>query len=428
MIPRIRLVQIKNYKSLTNLSVELEPFNVFVGPNGSGKSNFIDALAFVQECLTEPMEVVLNKRGGMSQVMSRLERREPIKFPKEPMTDEGMQEFLDRSICDAAHMAFRLVVDLADGLEADYAFEIVWREWNSFFLSRERCVVREASGVKHEYEIRNGRFVKEIPGIRMNLVPDRLALPLIAGAEEFAPLWGFLASMRFYCIDPVKLRHPQPPDPGSYLKEDGSNSAAILKNLFKFSSGSHQLDLFTGCMENVVEGIEGVAGGPYGHQQTIWFRQDLGLQEPVDFTALNMSDGTLRALGVLLAVCQPAILSVVGIEEPEATIHPALADMIMEVLIDASNDKQVLITSHSPDLLDYKELRENQIKVVKWHRGTTSIAPVSLEDRTAIQEHLYTPGELLSVDELSPDPVQIERSSRDIDLFGVPFATDGQQQ
>jgi AAA15 family ATPase/GTPase len=53
MIPRIRLVQIKNYKSLAAVSVELEPLTVFVGPNGSGKSNFLDALAFVQECLSE---------------------------------------------------------------------------------------------------------------------------------------------------------------------------------------------------------------------------------------------------------------------------------------------------------------------------------------------------------------------------------------
>ena len=47
MVPRIRMVQIKNYKSLADVSVELEPFTVFVGANGSGKSNFIEALAFV---------------------------------------------------------------------------------------------------------------------------------------------------------------------------------------------------------------------------------------------------------------------------------------------------------------------------------------------------------------------------------------------
>ncbi len=65
MVPRIRMVQIKNYKSLAAVSVELEPFTVFVGANGSGKSNFIDALAFVQESLSESVEIAFKRRGGL---------------------------------------------------------------------------------------------------------------------------------------------------------------------------------------------------------------------------------------------------------------------------------------------------------------------------------------------------------------------------
>jgi len=51
MVPCIQQVQIRNYKSIAQISVNLELFTVLVGPNGAGKSNFIDALAFVQECL-----------------------------------------------------------------------------------------------------------------------------------------------------------------------------------------------------------------------------------------------------------------------------------------------------------------------------------------------------------------------------------------
>ena len=79
MIPRIRLVQIKNYKSLAAVSVELEPFTVFVGPNGSGKSNFFDALAFVQECLSESVELALRHRGGIEMVLGKYADRDAVR-------------------------------------------------------------------------------------------------------------------------------------------------------------------------------------------------------------------------------------------------------------------------------------------------------------------------------------------------------------
>ena len=71
-----------------------------------------------------------------------------------------------------------------------------------------------------------------------------------------------------------------------------------------------------------------------------------------------MSDGTLRVLGLFLAAYQAGHPSVLGIEEPEATVHPAMAEVVTEVLLDAAHDQQVLVTTHSPDILDYKELKD----------------------------------------------------------------------
>ncbi|MFC1835088.1 AAA family ATPase, partial [Thermodesulfobacteriota bacterium] len=87
MIPRIKTVQIKNYKSLASVSVDLEPLTIFVGPNASGKSNFMDALAFVQECVSESVEVALKRRGGLGRIISALEQRPPIPFPEPGLQD-----------------------------------------------------------------------------------------------------------------------------------------------------------------------------------------------------------------------------------------------------------------------------------------------------------------------------------------------------
>ena len=71
MIPRIKSVEISNFKSLSDVRVDLELFTVFVGANASGKSNFIDALAFVQDCLANSVEAALNRRGGWRHVINR---------------------------------------------------------------------------------------------------------------------------------------------------------------------------------------------------------------------------------------------------------------------------------------------------------------------------------------------------------------------
>ena len=92
-----------------------------------------------------------------------------------------------------------------------------------------------------------------------------------------------------------------------------------------------------------------------------------------------MSDGTLRVLGLLLAVYQPGPYSVVAVEEPEATVNPAVAEVVVEVLMDAAHEKQVLLTSHSPDILDYKELTDTQIRVVAMEHGRTLWFPRYLQ-------------------------------------------------
>ncbi|OGQ72606.1 MAG: hypothetical protein A2W73_07590 [Deltaproteobacteria bacterium RIFCSPLOWO2_12_55_13] len=97
MVPCIQQVQIRNYKSIAQISVNLELFTVLVGPNGAGKSNFIDALAFVQECLSESIELAFKNRGGIAAV-----RRSSAGHP--------------------THIAIRLILNLGDDLYADYAF------------------------------------------------------------------------------------------------------------------------------------------------------------------------------------------------------------------------------------------------------------------------------------------------------------------
>jgi predicted ATP-binding protein involved in virulence len=94
------------------------------------------------------------------------------------------------------------------------------------------------------------------------------------------------------------------------------------------------------------------------------------------------------------------------------------------VLLDAAQERQVLITTHSPDVLDAKEISDEQIRVVTMAQGRTAIAPLAQASRQAIREHLYTPGELLRSNELNQDVQAAAEAAEQLDLFGeIPAGT-----
>ena len=269
--------------------------------------------------------------------------------------------------------------------------------------------------------MRDGVFSTPIPGIQPKISPDRLALYAASAIEAFRPVYDFLTAMQVYAIAPQRLRELQEPDLGNLLHRDGSNAAAVLKRLQEQNSSSEQYQRLCRLLARVVEGVERVEYRAAGQKATLQFRQDVGLKHPWTFESLNMSDGTLRVLGLLLAVYQPGNPTMVAIEEPEATVHPAVAELLFDVFLDATHERQVLMTTHSPDILDSKTLKDSQIRAVIIKRGKTMISPLAASSRVAIRERLYTPGELLRLDELEPDLETAQKEAEQLNLFGPPM-------
>jgi predicted ATPase len=130
-----------------------------------------------------------------------------------------------------------------------------------------------------------------------------------------------------------------------------------------------------------------------------------------------MSDGTLRALGILVALFQASNgsrrrIPLVGIEEPEVALHPAATGVLLDSLRDASGKTQVLVTSHSPDLLDDEDLDTDSILAVMSEGGVTGIGPLDETGKSALRDRLYTAGELLRLNQLIPEKSETDSSDR----------------
>ena len=390
-------IALRNYKSIGACDISPAQLSFLVGPNGSGKSNFLDALRFVADALCFSIDHALRDRGGVAEV-----RR--------------------RSGGHPTHFGIRVEFNLADW-RGHYAFTVGAMPQRGYEVQCEEChaVPRGGTG-SHYYRVERGRVRKSTFSRPPVAAADRLYLVTVSGLEAFRAVYEALSTTGFYNLSPEAIRALQPPDPGLLLKRDGSNMASVLANLSAHSPDFKQrIEAYLG---KVVPGVAGVSRRQIGPMETLEFRQDVrGAQHPWRFLAGNMSDGTLRALGVLVALFQGsgedgARRRLVGIEEPEAALHPAAAGVLIDSLRDAAGQAQILVTSHSPDLLDNEEISADSIIAVVVEHGESRIGPLDEVGRLALREHLYTAGELLRMNQLDPDPALSNLKSSQIDLFG----------
>jgi predicted ATPase len=242
---------------------------------------------------------------------------------------------------------------------------------------------------------------------------DRLFLVAMSGQPEFRPLYDALLRMGFYNFNPDVIRELQSPDTGEVLSSDGRNLASVLKRLAEQPGG--RMERLVEMVGKVVPGITGASHKPVGKKETLEFRQLVaGSKDAWRFDAENMSDGTLRALGVLVALFQPPAsdgraVRIVGIEEPETPLHPGAATVLRAALFEASRNTQVIVTSHSPDLLDDKKISADFIVSVTSRAGETILGSVDEASRTSIRDHLFTAGELLRLNQLGTDEAAYEQ-------------------
>ena len=85
------------------------------------------------------------------------------------------------------------------------------------------------------------------------------------------------------------------------------------------------------------------------------------------------------------------------------TIHPGALGAVLDLLRHASRNMQVVITTHSPELLDAKWIGERHLRVVVWRDGASRALRPSEASRQALREHLMGAGELLRANALEPE-------------------------
>ncbi len=375
----IKRVILKNYKSIAACDVQLQPLTFLVGRNGSGKSNFLDALRFVSDALNTSLDHAIRDRGGINDV-----RRRSRGHPN--------------------HFSISFDFSLSNGIIGYYTFRIRTLSSGGYEVQKEQCKLHPDI----YFQVENGTVTRTSVKVAPPAVTDRLYLVNAAGLSEFRPVYDAFSRMGFYNLNPEKIRDLQTPDIGDMLSRDGSNLTSVFAQL----SPNVKQDIEE-YLSIIVPGVRGVEVEKFGSKETLAFRQDVaGDKYPWRFLASNMSDGTLRLLGILVALSQgihdtKKQVSLVGIEEPEIAIHSAIVGSLFDEFRNTAYNTQVIITTHSPDLLDGKSLDVDSILVSETHAGNTVIAPADDASRSVVNDKLFTVGDLLRRDQLQPNFAQL---------------------
>jgi predicted ATPase len=188
----------------------------------------------------------------------------------------------------------------------------------------------------------------------------------------------------FYNFIPVQMAQPTPARRDLRLQKEGANISSVL-HTFQSEWGESFTEVEE-LLRTAVPEIERLLTPLTEEGQTYLAVEERGL--PLRIPSWAMSDGTLRFLGQLAALFSPDPLALACFEEPENCIHPGLLQLVVDVFKSASRKTQILVTTHSPEFLNF--LAPENLMIVEKKDGKTQCREA--KDVAGVKEALKTLG------------------------------------
>jgi predicted ATPase len=386
----LKSLRVRHFKSLGDVAVELSPVTLLVGPNGTGKSNIVDALRFLRDALVHGLDYAITDRGGITVLRQHSQGR--------PFT-VGIGVELKYTFEDGQPYAGTYDLRIAS-TKGDYRVEEEIGEWTqeAWYTDDLGNASLRSKNIKLERS-RDGEVLVNGNAQEREMPADRLALDTVLGDGFFRfsnPVLSTLSALRFLSIYPNTLRKPSRPDSDKQLREDCRNWASVIKAMRGRRAGEQGMHRIVELMRTVIPGLKNVrVQGVGGYLVPQFLVEDRPGAKPHYYDPIQLSDGTLRLLAMLLVLYQAPRPTFLALEEPEQTIHPGLLGVLADAFREVCSGTQLLITTHSPHLIDY--FHSNEIRVVTLEDGETQVSPVRASQVQTVK------GGLMALDGLKPE-------------------------
>ena len=354
-----------NYRSLREQSIEFGDLNLFIGANASGKSTILDALRFLHEGMrAREFRTPVFHRGGMIHLAWKGEAASRIQLAVSLEDENRTYEWVIRLIREGAY---------------------------GFYIEEEVSTMRPQEPPSKLLQASRGEgwWWSGAKDQRVVLKQNEAACALAAAAADASfparDVAGFVGRWGLFDPSPFLLRRDWASVESGRFDPYGRNLGETLHTLREASPQT---------FEEIVAATQAVVGLPseirtmesegrfYFMQNEPWLRYAVH--------QMGVSSGTLRMLALMTALLAEPETNLIGIEEPENYVHPAALSAFVQYLLNARARPQLMVTTHSPLLLDY--LSEPEAVRVVQHRGEGGTVVLPQDNPDGVRKALEASG------------------------------------
>ncbi|WP_437671914.1 AAA family ATPase [Sorangium sp. So ce131] len=391
----IQKLSIAGFRSLRDVTWQPGRLNVVIGPNGSGKSNLLRALALLQKSALGELPQEILRWGGIApllwdgavQEISWTVKTDPGGRGRAPVTEALTYELRLRQLGGTS------------------AYRIEHEQLASHHL--------EENGQKPEpkklLERRPGHAVtfdsqeRRLAAHEGSVLDEQSLLSLTAGPFGNAQVLGFRDVVSGWSIyhdvhvdQQAPLRQAAVARMDRRIAVDGQNLIPVLHTLYTGSRDFKRV-VDEAMRAAFSDDYEELVFPPAADQRVQLRVRWRSLR--TEQAAADLSDGTVRFLLLLAILASPSPADLIAIDEPEAGLHPSMLPIVAELAADAAERSQVVLTTHSDQLLDAFTAEPPVTTVTRWQDGETRLSIVDGEElRRWLKE--YTLGALFRSREL----------------------------
>jgi predicted ATPase len=368
MVLPVREFSARGYRSLQRIYYPMSRLDVFVGANGVGKSNLYRGLELLRAAAANTLGADLAREGLTLAMWAGPRKKGPQRIRLAATFSEP----------DRIEAAYRYEVEIgfaAPGSAALGSEPHIKTEVLTYLAARRPVRLMERDGPSVMARGEDGRPVD----IDIDLLDSETALGRLQDPSRYPALdairrtlleWRFYHGLR---TDPESpLRKPCVAVASPTLASDGSNLAAVFATLAGIRKDTIELDrtidsAFPGARLNRVVDREAS------------FSMSFPEFSRRDFEASELSDGTIRFLGLAGALLAYRLPPFIALNEPESSLHPDLMEPLAEMVVRAAQRTQVWLVTHSERLAKAIEATgEGAVRTVVKRNGATTIEGLTM--------------------------------------------------
>lgn len=393
-------IAVSNFKSFKDLDLNLGPFNVVIGANAAGKSNFVEIFKFLRDLELNGLGDAVFMHGGPSSLLNR--RLGPAQDMRIRAVSDDQMDLIRPARCLRVYeTTYEFAVRFSDDATApEILADNLLQKFETYRLELEEteqpadkppsdarqgeidaCIIDGKRVVR--LEPRDLRVLLEeeqvLPPVSImtdfsSVLPGTTSLVIQANHSLLVPWQSLFSGIGVYSIDPCAAKEPCAIRGKRELLETATNLALILRQTLADRERSRKFhNLLRYMLPFAVE---------VGIEQYLGTSLLLKLREEYyeeGLLANLLSDGTVDVAALITALFFED-KDVVIIEEPERNIHPHLISGLMELMKDASRNRQIIVTTHSPEVVRHAGV-ENLLLVSRDKEGFSTISrPAEKQD------------------------------------------------